>query len=192
MKTGISRQEAQVLLDKYLHTEYLRRHSRESEVIMQALAKKLDKNEEFWGICGLLHDLDLDDIGGDMSRHGDRTVEILKEHGYDIPELFQAILAHVEGVEGHNYKRVSKLDYILSGAESITGLITAYVILRPDKKLEGVKTKSVMKKFKSPAFAAKVSRELIHDAAKHSGMELNEFISLSIEAMTGISDELGM
>lgn len=192
MKTTINKQEATDLLNKYLHTNYLRLHSKETEVIMRALAKRAGEDEEFWGLCGLLHDLDLDVINNDMTKHGKTTVELLKEENYNIPEMFQAILAHVEGVEGHNYKRVSDLDYILSGAENITGLISAYVILRPDKKIEGVKTKSVMKKFKSPAFAAKVNRNLIRDAAEHAGMELNDFIDLSIKAMATISDELGM
>jgi predicted hydrolase (HD superfamily) len=192
MENSISRQEALLLFDKHLKTKYLRLHSRESEVIMQAVAKKLGENVEFWGICGLLHDLDLDEIDGDMNRHANHTVDIIKKAGYNIPELFQAIMAHVEGVADHDSKRISKLDYILSGAESLTGLISAYVILRPDKKIEGVKAKSVMKKFKSPAFAAKVNRDLIREAANHAGMELNDFITLSIEAMASISDELGM
>lgn len=192
MKNSIKRQEAVVLLEKYLKTQYLRLHSRESEIIMRFMAKKLGEDEEFWGICGLLHDLDLDEINDDMNRHANHTITILKQEGYDIPELFQAIMAHVEGVGDHNSKRVSKLDYILSGAENLTGLISAYIILRPGKKIEGLKTKSIMKKFKSPAFAEKVNRDLIQEAANHADMELNDFISLSIEAMTSISDELGM
>jgi predicted hydrolase (HD superfamily) len=140
----------------------------------------------------LLHDLDLDEIGDNMTQHGTHTVNILKNAGYDIPDLFNAILSHVEGIEGVPYKRETSFQYILAGAENITGLISAYVILRPDKKIEGVKVKSVMKKYKSPAFAAKVSREFISDAAEHAGMELAEFIGLSIEAMAEIADELGM
>ena len=192
MKTTITYQEAKELFDRYLKTQYLRFHCRETEVIMRALARHLSKNEEFWGITGLLHDLDLDEIGNDMSKHGSHSVELLKKAGYEIPELFEAILSHVEGVEGLFYKRENDFQFILAGAENITGLISAYVILRPDKKIEGVKVKSIMKKFKSPAFAAKVNREFIRDAAEHAGMELNEFIGLSINAMTEIADEIGM
>lgn len=192
MKTSINYTEAKALFDKYLKTEYLRLHCRETEVIMRALARHLGKDEEFWGIAGLLHDLDLDEIGDDMTQHGSHTVELLTNAGYDIPELFDAIRSHVEGIEGVPYRRQSDFQFILAGAENITGLISAYVILRPDKKIEGVKIKSVMKKFKSPAFAAKVSREFIRDAAEHAGMELNEFIGISIEAMANIAEELGM
>jgi predicted hydrolase (HD superfamily) len=192
MKTTITYSEAKDLFDTHLKTEYLRLHCRETEVIMRALARHLGEDEEFWGISGLLHDLDLDEIGDNMTQHGTHTVNILKNAGYDIPDLFNAILSHVEGIEGVPYKRETSFQYILAGAENITGLISAYVILRPDKKIEGVKVKSVMKKYKSPAFAAKVSREFISDAAEHAGMELAEFIGLSIEAMAEIADELGM
>jgi len=192
MKTTITYEEARTLLDTYLKTEYLRFHSRESEVIMRALAKHLGQDEDFWGITGLLHDLDLDEIGEDIQRHGIHTVELLKNADYNIPKLFDAILSHAEGIEGVIQKRETDFQYILAGAESITGLITAYVILRPEKKIDGVKVKSIMKKFKSPAFAAKVNRDFIRDAAEHADMELNEFIAISIEAMSTISDETGM
>jgi uncharacterized protein len=192
MKHSITYIEAKDLFDKYLKTEYLRFHSRETEVIMRALAKRSGQDEEFWGICGLLHDLDLDVIGENMLLHGEKTIELIKQEGYDIPELFNAILSHVEGIEGVDHKRETDFHYILAGAENITGLITAYVILLPEKKIENVKVKSVMKKFKSPAFAAKVSREFISDAAEHANMELRDFIELSILAMATIAEEIGM
>lgn len=192
MKTSISYPEAKALFDEHLHTEYLRFHCRETEVIMRALAKELGEDVELWGITGLLHDLDLDELGEDMTRHGERTVEILKHAGYDIPLMFNAILAHVEGIEGVGHRRRSDLEYILAGAENITGIITAYVILRPEKTIEGVKVKSIVKKFKSPAFAAKVNRQFILDAAEHAKMELHDFIRISLNAMESIADETGM
>jgi uncharacterized protein len=191
-KTRISDSEARALFDAHLKTEYLRYHSRETEVIMRALARELGEDEEFWGICGLLHDLDLDEIGENMEKHGTRSVEILQEAGYDIPVLFNAIKAHVEGIPGVNEHRKTDLEYILAGAENITGLITAYVILRPDKSIKGVKASSVMKKFRTPAFAAKVNRDFIRDAAEHAGMELPDFTALSIKAMESIADETGL
>ncbi|MBW6457802.1 MAG: HD domain-containing protein [FCB group bacterium] len=192
MRSVITYLEALALFDKHLKTPYLRHHCRETEVIMRAVATTRDEDETFWGICGLLHDLDLDDLGDDMHRHGARTVELLREAGYEIPVLFNAILAHVEGMEGAEYKRGTDLEFILAGAENITGLITAYVILKPDKKIEGTKVKSIRKKFASPAFAAKVKREYILDAAEHAGMELDDFIHISITAMSSIADETGM
>ena len=191
MKTNITNQEAKVLWDKYLKTEYLRPHTLESEAIMWKLAGHLGQDKEFWGITGLLHDLDMDVIDGDYTKHGYKTVEILKEEGYDIPEMFDAIIAHTEGVSGSEAKRTTDFDIILSAAENITGIITAYVILTPDRKVAGTKVSSIKKRLKSRTFAASVNREFIYDIEK-TGIELSVFIQLAIEAMTEIADEIGM
>jgi len=192
MKNQISYDEAVSLFNTYLNTDYLRKHSRETEVIMRKLAHLNHKNETFWGITGLLHDLDSDIIMGNNTLHGYKTVEILKEAGYEIPDMFQAILAHTEGMDDKRPKRNSVLDYCLAGAENITGIITAYVILRPEGKLEGTKPKSIRKKLKDKSFAASVNREFIADAARSMSMEESEFIQLSIDAMNEIADETGM
>lgn len=191
MKTKITREEALALWDKYLTTSHLRLHTLESEAIMRRLARHFGEDEEYWGITGLLHDLDMDMMDGEYSEHGYKTVEILQKEGYDLPQMFQAIIAHTEGVSGHDAKRESEFDYILSAAENITGIISAYVAIRPEKKIAGTKVKSIKKKLKSKAFAASVNREFIYDIEK-SGLELSEFIQISIEAMTDIADEIGM
>ena len=192
MKTTINTIEAEELLLKYLKTEYLLNHSRESRAIMEALAVHYGEDKEFWGITGLLHDLDMDRCGSDYEGHGEKTIEILKEEGYDIPEMFQAILAHTEIMEKSPGKRVSRLDYCLAAGENITGLITAYVRLRPEKKIAGTKVKSIVKKLKDKKFAASVSREFIADITEHCGMERADFVQLSITAMESIADQIGM
>jgi len=192
MKESITYEEAQKLFDTYLKTDYLRKHSRETEVIMRHLAPVLHEDEEFWGITGLLHDLDMDACKGDYSRHGFRTLEILKDEGYDIPSMFQAILSHTEGLDSSRPKRETLLDYCLAGAENITGIISAYVLLKPGGKLEGTKPKSIRKKLKDKSFAASVNREFITDTYLHANMEESEFIQLAIDAMTEIADETGM
>ena len=191
-KTTINLSDAKHLFDTHLHTEYLRKHSRESQVIMEALADHFGENREFWGICGFLHDLDMDQCGENYENHGEKTLEILKEAGYDIPDMFNAILAHTEGLEGSRGKRETRLDYCLAAAENITGIITAYVILRPDKKIAGVKVKSIVKKLKDKSFAAKVNRQFIADITEQCGIERAVFIQLALDAMEGIADEIGM
>ncbi|HDR04034.1 MAG TPA: HD domain-containing protein [Candidatus Marinimicrobia bacterium] len=191
LKHTMGESEAKALFDKYLHTEYLRRHSRESEVIMRRLARYFGADETFWGIAGLLHDLDMDLIQGDYSRHGITTVQILKDEGYDIPEIFDAILAHTEGLEGSMAARTKDFHYILAAAENITGIITAYVILKPDKKIAGTKVSSINKKFKDRSFAASVNREFINDIEK-VGLEKAKFFEMAIGAMSEIADEIGM
>ena len=190
MKTSITIEEANGLLKKYLHQEYLLEHSRETEVIMRALAKHFKENEDLWGISGLLHDLDLEQTTNDLSKHGERTCQILEEEGYLIPEMFHAIKAHTENLGFLGVKRESKLDYCLAAAESVTGLIVAYVLMRPDKKIEGASASSLTKKFKDKSFAAKVNRELIN-GIEHVGIKRNEFFELSLNSMKGIASEMG-
>jgi predicted hydrolase (HD superfamily) len=192
MKDKITYEQAKKIWEKYLKTEYLRLHTRESEVIMRKLANHFGEDEEFWGITGLLHDLDMDSINNDYSLHGKKTVEILKKEGYNIPEMFDAIIAHTEGLEESNAERKTRLDYVLAAAENITGLISAYVLVRPDKKIEGTKVKSITKKIKDKAFAASVNRQFINDIYEKTGMERSTFIQLSIDAMKEIADEIGM
>ena len=191
MKTSISRDEALQIWDKYLKTKYLRYHTLESEAIMRKLAEHFGKDVDFWGITGLLHDLDMDVIDGDYSQHGYKTVEILKKEGYDIPEMFKAIISHTEGVSGTEAKRETDFEIILSAAENITGLISAYVLMKPDKKVAGTKVKSIKKKLKAKAFAASVNREFIYDIEK-AGIDLDTFLQIAIEAMTEIADEVEM
>lgn len=191
MKNVMTRQEAQALMDKYLTTPTLRLHSRETEVIMRRLAVHFGENEDFWGITGLLHDLDLDVIGGTMETHGLRTVALLREEGYEMPEMFQAILSHTEGLAPDRPARQSRLDFALSAAENLTGIISAYVLVRPGQKIEGAKVKSVTKKLKDKSFAASVSRAFIDDIEK-AGVDRSTLIALGLEAMGEIADELGM
>jgi len=188
-KDYIRIEEANTLVKKYLKQQYLINHSRETEVIMRALANHFADDDDFWGITGLLHDLDMDETGGDIKTHGSRTIEILKEEGYEIPHMFRAILSHVESLGIVGIKRETLMEYCLSAAENVTGLITAYALMRPEK-LEGMKASSLNKKFKSKAFAANVSRELINDIEK-TGISKNKFFELSIKAIQEIASEIG-
>ena len=191
MKTEISQSEASIIWAKYLKTQYLRFHTLESEAIMRKLARHFGKDESFWGITGLLHDLDMDIIDGDYSLHGYKTVDLLKEEGYDIPEMFNAIISHTEGVSESKAIRETDFEIILSAAENITGIISAYVAIRPDKKIAGTKVKSIKKKLKSKAFAASVNREFIYDIEK-TGIDLDTFLQISIDAMSEIAEDIGM
>ena len=113
----------------------------------------------------------------------------MEEEGYSIPELFHAIRAHAENLGFLGVKRESKLDYYLASAESITGLIVAYVLMRPDRKIEGANASSLTKKFKDKSFAAKVNRELINDIEK-VGIPRNQFFEMSLNAMKSIASEM--
>lgn len=189
MKNSITYSEAYTLFKKYIKTPYLKNHMRETEMIMRRLANYFNEDEDYWGITGLLHDLDLDEIGEDLKSHGYKTVEILKKEGYEIPELFEAIISHTEGLT--EAKRSTDFHNILAAAENITGMITAYVLIIPGKKIEGIKVSSIKKRLKQLRFAASVNREFIYDI-ENSGISLDEFLNISISAMKEISDEIGM
>lgn len=185
----ITTEKARDLVQKYLKSENNRLHSIESEAVMKALAKELGRGEDIWGIAGLLHDLDWEQTSEDWSRHGIRTMDILKDEDCEIPaEVAHAISAHNEKHTG--IARESDLDYALAAGESITGLIYAYALMRPEK-LEGMKASSLNKRFKEKRFAASVSRELIADIEK-IGMEKSRFFEIAIRAMQSIAQEIGL
>ena len=192
----ITREKAQQLLDKYISTEWLKLHMRETEVIMKALAKRFGEDEELWGTSGLLHDLDYDYVEKDPQRHVVEFDKILEMEnlkiGEDIPEdMYHAIKAHYQEHPQISQKRESKLDYSLSAAENISGFLVACALVQPDKKISSVGVESVMKKFKKKDFAKAVNRSLIYDIEK-TGLSLEDFIKISLNSVNEISNEIGL
>ena len=190
---NITREKAQELLDKHIKTDWIKLHSRESEVIMRALAKKLNEDEDLWGITGLLHDLDYDQIDpNDPKDHGKLTCEILEKEFKDVPdEMLHAIKSHVEDLGHVNVKRETPFDFALGAAENLSGFLVACALVQPDKKIASVKTESVIKKLKQKSFAAKVSRNFIYDIEK-AGVSLEEFITIALKELVKIADEIGL
>jgi len=185
---GITRDEAMKLLKEHLKSEKLIDHCVASEAIMRALAVKLNEEPELWGIAGLLHDLDYEITGEDSSSHGAVSAEILQAKGVSL-SIINAITKH--NAEGLGLERSTLFEHALTCAETITGLIVATALVYPDKKLTGVKPKSVAKRMKTSHFARAVSRERIKECEK-IGVPLTEFIKLSLEAMTKIADKIGL
>ena len=193
MQAGITYDQAKVLFDKCVKSPIMRHHCRASEVVMRALAKKLDEDEELWGIAGLLHDIDYELCQNDLSKHGVLCQEILKEAGVT-DELIGVIVSHVYGSELGSYvdrMRTTKFEHALAAGETVTGLIYAYGLMRPDKKLANAEAKSIKKKFKDKSFAAKVDRDVIREC-QDLGLELNEFFEIALNAMKEIADEIGL
>ena len=163
------------------------KHMLATEAIMRALAERLGENKEEWGLTGLLHDIDMELTEGDMSSHSRLGADLVREMGA-IEAMAHAILAHNET---HGIPRETKLDKALFCADPLTGLITAAALVRPDKKLASVESKSVRKRFKEKSFAAGANRENIATCSK-LGLELDEFLDLGLKAMQGIAKELGL
>ncbi|MDH7498871.1 MAG: HDIG domain-containing protein [candidate division NC10 bacterium] len=185
---GISPEEAREIFREYVRAENLAKHCLATEAIMQALANRLGEDETLWAMAGLLHDLDFEETKEDPSRHALKTAEILKEKGVN-GLIIQAIKAH--NAEALRMQRAQPIDFALTAAENITGLIVATALVYPDKKVSSVKASSVIKRMKEKSFARNVRREAIMECEK-IGLDLNEFVEISLRAMQGISEVLGL
>ncbi len=180
----ISRKEAQELLYSNLKNENLRKHCLATAAVMEKLAENLGTDRDIWFITGLLHDIDLEVIGDEFSLHALKAMELLQDA--DIThEMKEAIKSH----NGHA-QRLSELAKSLWIADPVNGLIVAAALMRPDKRISTIELKSLKKKFKTKAFAAGANREQIATCSE-LGLELDEFLKLALEAMSGYEKELG-
>lgn len=183
----ITRQDAIGLLQENIKSENMLKHCYASEAVLRAIARRLGKDEEEWGLAGLLHDIDVEITNADPYTHGPFAEKILRDKLTD--EAVDAVIMHNEIATGK--ERTTQFQHALAAGETITGLIMATTYVYPDKKIEGVKTKSITKRMKEKAFAASVKRENILECEK-IGIPLDEFAELSLDAMKGISDVLGL
>ena len=186
MKSQFNRDQILDSIQGNVQDRNMIKHMLATEAIMGALARRLGENEEEWGITGLIHDIDVELVEGDMNSHGKLGADLARELGAN-GAMAHAVLCHNEA---HGVPRETKLDKALFCADPLSGLITAAALVRPDK-LGGLTTKSVMKRFREKSFAAGVNREQVA-GCRDIGLELEEFVSLGIEAMQGISPQLGL
>ena len=183
----MNREDALALLDAHIQSVNMKKHCFASEAVMRALARRLGKNEEEWGLAGLLHDIDVEITNADPYTHGPHASVILE--GKVPAAVLDAIVMHNEVASGK--ERETEFQHALAAGETITGLITATALVYPDKKVASVKVKSVTKRMKEKAFAASVRREVILECEK-IGLTLDEFTEISLTAMQEISDIIGL
>ncbi|MDD3140510.1 MAG: HD domain-containing protein [Lachnospiraceae bacterium] len=187
----MNREEAHDILLKYMKGEAYIQHSYAVEAIMKGLAKELAPGEEeYWGIVGLLHDLDEEhcDWKNNPAVHGPTSVEILKNEGIDDKELFDAICAHNPKC---GVKAKTTLQYAVLAADPMSGFCKAVAQIYPDKKIASVKEKSVMKRFNELRFAAGANRDYM-ECIEFTGMRLDKLIQIALVQMREISDQLGL
>lgn len=184
----MERETALAKLHEHISNEKTVVHSLASEAVMRAVAKRLGEDEDRWGLTGLLHDIDMEVTGADPKVHALKAEELLTGFGLD-DEMIDAIRMHNDEATG--LPRTTILQHALAASETITGLIYATTLVYPDKKIESVKYKSVRKRMKEKAFAASVNRDHILECEK-IGIPLDEFIQISVDAMRGISDQIGL
>jgi len=180
----LDRTEALAML-KASAPDHLYVHALETEAVMRALAERLGHDQEIWGLAGLLHDLDYPQTKDTPEKHGLLTAETLTGKLPD--DAVQAIARHNE-MNGNLPQ--SDFDFALRCGETVTGLIHTAALVRPTR-MQGMEAKSLKKKMKDKAFAASVCRETIRECEK-IGLELGDFLTLSIAAITGIENEVGL
>jgi predicted hydrolase (HD superfamily) len=179
----MDRELALSILHEMTATDSLRRHARTVEIVMRALAKRHGADEEQWGIAGLLHDADYERW---PDEHPQRIVARLRELGE--AEIAHAISAHYTR---WNVPYDTPMSRALVAADELTGFVVACCLVRPDR-LAGLEPKSVLKRFKDKAFAAKVERDEILRGCEVDGVALEEQIATIIQALRPHAAELSL
>lgn len=179
--------EAMTLLREYNKEAFHLRHSMIVSGVLRYFAKKDDpENEEYWAAAGLLHDLDFERY---PKEHCVKCREIMEELGYD-EAFIDAIASHGYGISQKEVAPKRYMEKVLFAVDELTGLIGAVAIMRPSKSVADLELKSVKKKYKSPAFAAGVSREIIEEGAGMMGVTLDELIEETILAMRSLTGSM--
>ncbi len=193
----ISRDEALKFLNEKITNRNIIRHMLATEAIMGGVydfltlkGGNLTGTKEEWMTAGLLHDGDYcEDVP--VEKQGIMITLWLKDKGYEIPENVSQTMAahnwHNDGVEPK-----SLMDWALFCGDTLTGLIIATTLVRPERKLSLVEVSSIMKKFKNLSFAAGTRRDDIGMCEEKLGIPLEEFVKIGLEAMQKISNELGL
>ncbi len=184
-----SREEAWELLKEFNKEEFHQKHARVVEGAMRYFARELGygDEEEFWGIVGMLHDLDFEQY---PDQHCVKSQEIMRDRGLD-ERLIHATASHGYGLVV-DVKPEHEMEKVLFAVDELTGLIGAAAIMRPSKSTMDLELKSVKKKFKTPKFAAGCSREVIIQGAEMLGWTLDDLISKTILALRDVEEKTGI
>lgn len=177
----IDRVEALRLLQQYNKESYHIRHALTVEQVMRYLAQDqgYGEEQEFWGLVGLLHDIDFEMY---PDEHCVRAAGILEEAGAN-EQLVRAVCSHGWGLIPGLPEPTHQMEKVLFAADELTGLIYAYSLMRPSRSVQDMEVKSLRKKFKDKAFAAGCSREVILQGAERLGWTLDELLERTLAAM---------
>ena len=176
----LTREEAWELLKEYNTDPFHLRHALTVEGVMRYFAEQLGYGEEkeFWGLVGLLHDLDFEQF---PEQHCVKVQEIMTQRGIE-PRLIRAVASHGYGISV-DIRPEHTMEKVLFACDELTGLIGACALVRPSKSVQDMELKSVKKKFKALNFAAGCSRDVIQKGADMLGWTLDDLIRNTIEAM---------
>ena len=178
----LSREQALGLLQKYNKEPFHILHALTVEGVMRWYAQEAGEDPDFWGLCGLLHDVDFEQY---PEQHCLKAPQLLAEINAS-PEMVHAICSHGYGL-CCDVEPVRQMEKILFAADELTGLIGAAALMRPSKSVSDMEVKSVKKKFKDKKFAAGCSREVIERGAAMLGWDLTTLIDRTLQAMQASS-----
>ena len=171
-------EEAHALLSEWVPNERLRLHMKQVAAVMKAWAIEKEHADEQtalkWELAGLLHDADWEKYPDDHCRI---IIEELEKRNID-PEVIHCIASHGPGYFG--VEPNNTMDKMIYAFDELSGFVHAAALIRPTR-YEGLEVKSVLKRLKSPAFAAQVSREDINDAISRINISLEEIIQFIID-----------
>ncbi|MDP4203296.1 MAG: hydrolase [Bacteroidota bacterium] len=176
----VSRSRAFELLKQYNREEFHIQHAETVEATMCYFARILGytQEQEFWGLVGLLHDLDFEQF---PDEHCIKVQKIMEAENID-PEIERAVVSHGYG-HRVNVKPEHEMEKVLYAIDELTGLIGAAILMRPSKSTLDLTVSSLKKKFKDKKFAAGCSRDVIQRGAEMLGWELDYLIDETIKAM---------
>lgn len=187
MDPGITREAAYELLHQYNHDDFHIEHAQTVEGLMRYFAQQEDpENVEFWGLVGLLHDLDWEMF--DPELHTIKTAELLEEAGVH-PGIAHAIQTHQSDRNDELPQPEHVMEKRLYASDELSGLVCAAIKVRPSHSVMDMDRKSLKKKYKAKNFAAGCSREDIADAAELNGWTLDELFDQILAGMKSFADD---
>lgn len=181
----MNREEYFTLLKEYNQEPFHIEHGLTVESVMKYFARELGYEEEFWGIVGLLHDIDFEKY---PDQHCVKAEEILKQVGAP-EEMIHAICSHGYGIVV-DVRPEHEMEKVLFAVDELTGLIGATAKMRPSRSVKDMEVSSLKKKFKDKKFAAGCSRDVIRQGAEMLGWELDTLFEKTIMAMRESEDEI--
>ena len=189
----ITREDALALLKKYNKDPFHMQHALTVEAVMRWYAKELGYGdaEEYWGIVGLLHDIDFELY---PEEHCLKAPELLREGGVG-EDIIHAVVSHGYGITVGcgvtlDVAPEHEMEKVLFAADELTGLIGAAALMRPSKSTKDMELKSLKKKYKSKGFAAGCSREVIERGAGQLGWDLEKLLTMTFQAMAATEDTI--
>ena len=182
----VTREQAVELFHKYNKSESLWHHALCVEAVMRAFAAEAGEDVDYWGIVGLLHDIDWEMF---PDQHCRKAPELLSEIGMP-DDMVHAICSHGWGLVS-DVEPQRQMEKILYAVDELTGLVYATALMRPER-MAGMSVKSVKKKWSSKSFAAGVNREVIEKGAQMADVTKEHLIEVTIQALSSIADQIGL